>query len=76
MLTISRETIEKDFQKYLSLIEQTGEDIIVTRGNAPFVKLSLLNPKGRVADIFKDARGKIKYYDDILKPETEEWGEV
>jgi len=25
-----------------------------------------------VEDVFKDIRGKVKYYDDIMKPETEE----
>jgi hypothetical protein len=25
----------------------------------------------RVEDVFKDVRGKVRYYDDILKPETE-----
>jgi len=27
----------------------------------------------RVENVFKDIRGKIRYYDDIMKPETEEW---
>ncbi|NJL60018.1 MAG: DUF2281 domain-containing protein [Desulfobacteraceae bacterium] len=30
----------------------------------------------RAEDIFKDVRGKIRYYDDIPKPETEEWKEL
>ncbi len=30
----------------------------------------------RVEDVFKDIRGKVKYYDDIMKPETEEWEDL
>jgi len=29
-----------------------------------------------VEDIFKDIRGKVRYYDDIMKPETEEWEDL
>ncbi len=30
----------------------------------------------RVEDVFKDIRGKVKYYDDIIKLETEEWEDL
>jgi hypothetical protein len=29
-----------------------------------------------VEDVFADIRGAVKYHDDLLKPETEEWGEL
>ncbi|MCP4110474.1 MAG: hypothetical protein GY749_33960 [Desulfobacteraceae bacterium] len=32
--------------------------------------------KRKVEDVFKDIRGHVKYYDDILKPETDEWSET
>ena len=76
MRTISKEAIEKNFPKYLSLIEQTGEDIIVTSGNIPLIKLTSLKHKRSVADAFQDVRGKIKYHEDLLQPETEEWGDL
>ncbi len=76
MLTISKESIEKNFRKYLSLVEQTGEDIIVTSDNVPLIKLTSLTRKRSVADAFQDVRGKIKYHEDVLQPETEEWGDI
>ncbi|PIF02875.1 MAG: hypothetical protein CR990_00450 [Desulfococcus sp.] len=76
MLTISKEIIEQNFPKYLSLIERTGEDIVITSGEMPLIKLTSLKRKHRVEDAFKDVRGKIKYHDDILKMESEEWGDI
>jgi hypothetical protein len=77
MLTISRDVLEKNLQKYFAHIEKTGEDVIVTdKNNIPFIKLVPLKTKPGVEDVFEDIRGKVKYYDDILKPETEEWGDI
>jgi antitoxin (DNA-binding transcriptional repressor) of toxin-antitoxin stability system len=76
MLTIAKEDIEKNFPKYLSLIEQTGEDILVTSDNVPWIKLTSLTRKRSVADAFQDVRGKIKYHGDVLQPETENWDEI
>ena len=76
MLTISREAIEKNFPKYLTLIEQTGEDIVVISDNVPLIKLTSLTRKQSVANAFQDVRGKIKYLENVLQPETEEWGDI
>ncbi len=76
MLTISRRALQQNFQKYFAHIERTGEDVIVTDNNTPFLKLVPFKSKPSVEDIFKDVRGKVKYHEDILKPETEEWGEL
>jgi len=76
MLTISKEAIEKNFSKYLSLIEQTGVDIVVINDHVPLLKLTSLTRKQSVADAFQDVRGKIKYLENVLQPETEEWGGI
>lgn len=41
MLTISREVLEKNIQKYFAHVEQTGEEVIVTHKNIPFLKIML-----------------------------------
>ncbi len=76
MLTISRDALEKDIRKYFTYIEQTGEDVIVIDNDMPFIKLIPLKSKPGVEHMFKDVRGRVKYYDDILKPEAEEWGDI
>ena len=76
MLTISRDVLGKNIQKYFDHIKRTREDVIVTDNDIPFIKLIPLKSKPGVEHIFKDVRGRVKYYDDILKPETGEWGDV
>ncbi len=77
MLTISDSILEKNLTKYVQHIRQTGEDIVVTSNNVPILKIIPFKPeKRKVEDVFKDVRGRIRYYDDILKPETDEWSEV
>ncbi|MFP4030202.1 MAG: hypothetical protein ACLFRG_17550 [Desulfococcaceae bacterium] len=60
MLTIAKEDIEKKFSKYISPIDETGEDIVVASDNAPLIKPTSLTRKRSVADAFQDVRGKIK----------------
>lgn len=76
MQTISTDTLEINLQKYFAQIHQSGEDVVVTDKGVPIIKLTPLKPNMDVAEAFKDLQGKIKYHDDILKPETEEWGEA
>lgn len=76
MHTISDKTFKQNPIKYFQHIEQTGEDIVVTSNNMPIVKIvPFMSKKRKVEDVFKDVRGKIKYYDDVLTPETDEWNE-
>ncbi len=76
MLTISKDVLEKNMHKYFDHINQTGEYVIVTDNDIPFIKLISLKSRTGVEHIFKDVRGRVKYYDDILKPETEEWEDI
>ena len=74
MITVSKGVIEKNTQEYFIKIEETGEEIIVTSNKKPVLKIISLKKKRNVDDVFSDVRGKIKYHEDILTPETEEWG--
>ncbi|SLM29871.1 putative Prevent-host-death family protein [Desulfamplus magnetovallimortis] len=76
MLTITKEVLEQNIQKYFNHIKQTGDDVIVVDQGMPFIKISFLAPHNTVEDIFKDVRGKVKYHDDLLKPEIDEWGDI
>ncbi len=76
MLTISRQALQQNIQKYFTHIEETGEDVVVTVNDTPFLKLIPFKSKPKVEDIFRDVQGKVKYHGDILNPETEEWGEL
>lgn len=76
MITVSKGVIEKNTKEYFRKVEETGEEIIVTSNKIPVLKIISLKKKRNVVDLFADVQGKIKYYEDILTPETEEWGEL
>ena len=77
MITVSKQIIQNQIIKYLDHIEQTGEEILITdQNNHPIIKFIPCKSKNRVEDVFKDYRGRVKYYDNFLKPETEEWEEI
>jgi antitoxin (DNA-binding transcriptional repressor) of toxin-antitoxin stability system len=76
MITISDKAIQKNILKYFDYILRTGEEIIITNDNIPVLKIVPFRQKRKPDEVFKDVRGKIRYYDDILKPETDEWSEL
>jgi PHD/YefM family antitoxin component YafN of YafNO toxin-antitoxin module len=74
MITVTTGVLQKKIREYFQKIEDTGEDLIVTRDKVPVFKIVSLKNKPSVEDVFADVRGNVKYYKNILTPETEEWG--
>ncbi len=75
MITISGEILEKDVAGYFQHVGNTGEPLVVTANDIPFLKIVPFRPRRKAEEIFKDVRGKVRYHDDILNPETDEWGD-
>ena len=76
MITVSKGTLQKNVHEYIRRVEERGEEIIVTSNKVPVIRITPLKKARNVNDLFADIRGKVKYYKDILIPETEEWGEI
>jgi antitoxin (DNA-binding transcriptional repressor) of toxin-antitoxin stability system len=76
MITVSQGRLKARMQEYFQKVEQTGEELVVTAKNVPILKIIPFKKRGHVENVFADIRGAVKYHDDLLKPETEEWGEL
>jgi len=76
MMTVSQGHLKTRMQEYFQKLEQTGEELVVTKNNVPFLKITPLKKKCHVKDAFADIRGSVKYSADLLTPETGEWGEL
>lgn len=76
MITVSQGHLKTKMSEYFQIIEKTGEELIVTNKNIPIVKIIPLRKQKHAHDVFADVRGKVKYHDDLLKPETDEWGDI
>ena len=77
MITVSKSVLKAKMLEYFRRIEKTGEEIVVTDHSIPVIRINSIKANKKTVDeVFKDLRGKVKYYDDIMKPETEEWGDI
>ena len=76
MAIVSKGQLKAKMLEYFRTVEQTGEELIVTNNRVPVLKVIPIYKKRDVSEVFADIRGKVKYYEDILIPETNEWSEV
>ncbi|MCX6983587.1 MAG: prevent-host-death protein [Lentisphaerae bacterium] len=77
MITVSKSVLKAKMLEYFRRIEKNGEEIIVTDHKVPVLRIqSLTDRKYTVDEVFADLRGKVKISEDIMKPETEEWGDI
>lgn len=73
---ISKSKLKSNLLEFLHLVESEGEEIIVTDRGKPVVKISRYVNSPSTEQLFGQMRGKVKYFEDLTQPTTEEWDEV
>jgi hypothetical protein len=76
MKTIDKSQLTAQLLELLRLVELEGEEILVMDGTKPLVIISQYEKSLSTEELFKDMRGKVKYFEDLTAPTTEEWQEV
>ncbi|MEG4807742.1 prevent-host-death protein [Microcoleus sp. F8-D3] len=76
MKTIDKSQLAAQLLECLRLVELEGEEILVMDGTKPVVIISQYEKSLSTEELFKDMRGKVKYFEDLTAPTTEEWQEV
>jgi hypothetical protein len=76
MKTIDKSQLTAQLLEFLQIVELEGEEIIVMDGTKPVVIISQYAKTLSTEELFKDMRGKVKYFEDLTAPTTEEWQEV
>ena len=76
MKLISKSKLKSKLLEFLRLVESEAEEIIVTDRGKPVVKISKYSNSPSTEQLFGQMRGKVKYYEDLTTPTTEEWGEL
>ncbi|MCU0543613.1 MAG: prevent-host-death protein [Oscillatoriaceae cyanobacterium Prado104] len=76
MKTIDKSQLTAQLLEFLQIVELEGEEIIVMDGTKPVVIISQYEKTLSTEELFKDMRGKVKYFEDLTAPTTEEWQEV
>ena len=75
MKSIDKNQLKANLLEFLQLVLE-GEEILVTDGNKPVVRISHYEKTPATEELFKNMRGKVKYFEDLTTPTTEEWQEV
>lgn len=76
MKTVSKSKFKSRLLELLRCVESEGEDIIVTDRGKPVVKITKYASAPSTEELFGEMRGKVKYFEDLTVPTTEEWGEL
>ncbi|OUL28726.1 prevent-host-death protein [Nostoc sp. T09] len=76
MKSISKTKLKAQLLEFLRLVESEGEEIVVTDRGKPVVKISKYAQTLSTEELFGEMRGKVKYFEDLTTPTTEEWAEL
>ena len=70
---IEKNNLKNNLLELLQIVELQGQEILVTDGSKPIVRISPYEKKATTEELFKNMRGKVKYFEDLTTPTTEEW---
>jgi len=73
---ISKSKLKPRLLEYLRRVEETREPLIITSRNKPVLKIEPIQTALQVSDVFGQWWGKTPIPDDVMEPETDEWGDV
>jgi len=68
MKTIDKSQLTAQLLELLQFVELEGEEILVMDGNKPVVRISQYEKSLSTEELFKDMRGKVKYFEDLTTP--------
>ena len=76
MIRVSKSQLKAKMLEYFRRVEQTGEELIVTSGGKPTLRVIPYESRQSPSQAFSVIREQAAEYGDIREPETDEWGEV
>ncbi|MHC5597835.1 MAG: type II toxin-antitoxin system Phd/YefM family antitoxin [Nostoc sp.] len=76
MKSISKSEFKSQLLEFLQLVESEGEEIVITDRGKPVVKISKYAQAPSTEELFGEMRGKVKYFDDLTTPTSEEWPQL
>jgi antitoxin (DNA-binding transcriptional repressor) of toxin-antitoxin stability system len=72
---VSKSLLKAKMLEYFRIIEESGEELIVTDNNRPVLRVSPFAKRRSAAETFGDIRGQVSYDGDLLAPTIDEWPE-
>jgi prevent-host-death family protein len=74
-MEISKSQLKSKLLEVLREVESENTEVIVTDRGKPVAKISKFQYAPTTEELFKDLRGRIKYFEDPTAPTIEEWGD-
>jgi len=75
-MQITKTQFKDQFDHLLDKLNNDNEEIVIIDNGKPLFKVLKYHKSVSTAELFAPLRGKIKYYEDLTTPTTEEWEEV
>ncbi|MBD2392980.1 type II toxin-antitoxin system prevent-host-death family antitoxin [Cyanobacterium aponinum FACHB-4101] len=76
-MQITKTEFKAQLEELLNRIQTENEEVIIIDNGKPIFKVMKYQSESvSTAELFASIRGKVKYYEDLTSPTTEEWGEV
>ncbi|MBL1208235.1 type II toxin-antitoxin system prevent-host-death family antitoxin [Geminocystis sp. GBBB08] len=76
-MQITKTEFKAQLEELLNRIQTENEEVIIVDNGEPIFKVMKYQPESvSTAELFAPFRGKVKYYEDLTSPTTEEWSEV
>lgn len=76
MVTVSKSALKSRMLEYFRQIEQSGEELVVTSGGRPVLRVVPYIEKATVDEVFADVRGRLAFASDPDALTAEEWSEA
>jgi hypothetical protein len=75
-MEITKTQFKDQFDQLLDKLNKDNEEIVIIDNGNPLFKVLKYTKSVSTTELFAPLRGKVKYYEDLTTPTTEEWEEV
>ena len=74
--TISKSILNANILEIFSQLEISGEELIITDGDKPVLKIVPIKSKQTAEELFGDVQGRVRYHEDVNTLIIAEWNDA
>lgn len=74
--TISKSILKANMLEIFSQLEISGEELIITDGGKPVLKIVPIKSKQTAEELFGNVQGRVRYHEDVNTLIIAEWNDA
>jgi hypothetical protein len=74
-MEITKTQFKDQLDSLLDRLNNDNEEIVITDNGKPLFKVLKYHESVSTSELFAPIRGRVKYYEDLTTPTTEEWSD-